>query len=115
MKYLLIGIVVIWSSILYAHPDGAKPFWYPSSYIFGFVNGCSNSIEQSQALAGEMWPTEIQNVCGCVVDSMRHSLTLEEASLTDNKSTETHQMIVNAVMPICINQERMRKANADPT
>jgi len=33
---------------LQAHPDGATPYYYPSTFIYGFVDGCAEKIEQSQ-------------------------------------------------------------------
>jgi len=54
----------------------ATPFWYPSSYIYGFVKGCKQSVEQFQPdFTKKLWPDDVTEVCGCVVDSLRHSLT----------------------------------------
>ena len=87
-----------------AHNDGAKPYWYPSSFIYGYVSGCAESVEQNQApFTQEMWPDQVRSVCGCVVDALRHSLTYEE--IMDNSSAPTTQLIVNATFPLCIQQE----------
>ena len=87
-----------------AHPDGATPYWYPSSFIYGYVVGCADSVEQNQApFTQEMWPDQVRSVCGCVVDALRHSLTYQE--IMDNSSVATTQMIVNATFPICIREE----------
>ena len=87
-----------------AHPDGATPYWYPSSFIYGYVVGCADSGELNQApFTREMWPDQRRRVFWCVVDSHRHSLTYQE--IIDNSSVATTQMIVNATFPICIREE----------
>ena len=87
-----------------AHPDGATPYWYPSSFIYGYVVGCADSVEQNQApFTQEMWPDQVRSVCGCVVDALRHSLTYQE--ITDNDTKASAQLIVNATFPLCIQQE----------
>ena len=105
MRYLLIGIILLWSSILSAHPDGMKPYWYPSAYTYGFVKGCWQSFTERQAFT-EFWPEEIQEVCGCVLDSLRHSLTWEEV---ESKESTKFDEIVAGVLPICILEQTKRK------
>ena len=91
----------------HAHPDGATPYWYPSSFIYGYVVGCADSVEQNQApFTEEMWPDQVRSVCGCVVDALRHSLTYQE--ITDNDTKASAQLIVNATFPLCIQQELNR-------
>ena len=91
----------------HAHPDGATPFWYTSSFIYGYVVGCAESVEQNQApFTEEMWPDQVRSVCGCVVDALRHSLTYQE--ITDNDTKASAQLIVNATFPLCIQQELNR-------
>ena len=42
-----------------AHPDGATPYWYPSSFIYGYINGCAESVEQGQfPFTEEFWPDQ---------------------------------------------------------
>ncbi len=94
----------------HAHPDGATPFWYPSSYVYGFVKGCSESIEQARPpFIEQLWPDQVRSVCGCVIDALRHSLTFVETINSDNESQAGMQLIVNATMPICVNQELAKK------
>jgi hypothetical protein len=103
-------LLLILSFSVHAHPDGATPFWYPSSYIFGFIRGCAETVEQNTAqIIEELWPDEIRSVCGCVVDSLRHSFTYHEALSEGNAAME---LIVSATLPICIEEELARK-NAD--
>ena len=88
----------------HAHPDGAKPFWYPSSFIYGYINGCYKATEQNQIpFTSNMWPDNLKNVCACVVDTLRHSLTYEE--MLDNASHKKAVTIASATLPICVSQE----------
>ena len=101
MRYFLIVIILLWSSILNGHPDGSTPYWYPAGWIYGFVGGCADSLEQNQApLIEEMWPAQVREVCGCVLDSLRHSITWEEI-MDNNSKDSTMQVIVNTTLPIC--------------
>ena len=110
LRYLLIGIILLWSSILSAHPDGATPFWYPAGYIYGLVEGCANTIEENQVpFTKDMWPVQVKEVCGCVVDSLRHSLTWEEAMDNTTKSKVGMQLIVNATLSICVDEQLNKK------
>ena len=105
-KILLTGVTLLFVTSVNAHPDGATPYWYPSTYIYGFVQGCWETVEQNQSLAEGMWPDDIRAVCGCVVDALRHSLTYQE--ITDNETKDSAQLIVNATFPLCIQQELNR-------
>ena len=88
----------------HAHPDGATPYWYPSTFIYGYINGCYEATEQNQVpFIKDMWPDNIKNICGCVVDAMRHSLTFEE--MMDNASHERSVLIAQATLPLCVDQE----------
>ena len=53
-----------------------------------------------------MWPDNVKNVCACVVDAMRHSLTYEE--MLDNASHEKTVMIATATIPICVREELLQ-------
>ena len=108
MKTLIFTIaIILFTTTVKEHPDGAKPYWYPSSFIYGYVVGCADSVEQNQApFTEEMWPDQVRSVCGCVVDALRHSLTYQE--ITDNETKASAQLIVNATFPLCIQQELNR-------
>jgi len=102
--WLTIFLILIFSSKINSHSDGAIPYWYPSSYIFGFIKGCADTIEISLSpMTKELWPEQIRSVCGCVIDSLRHSITFQEA--TDDDLKAGMQLIVSATMPICMNEE----------
>ncbi len=105
MGKILISLVflIVSTSSLYAHPDGSKPYWYPSQFIYGFIHTCAHTIENEKVpLTKKLWPNEIRNVCGCVIDGIRHSLTYQEA--TSKKESKVN-MIGLALMPICINEQ----------
>ena len=98
----LLGFIHITETM--AHPDGATPYWYPSSFIYGYINGCADQIEKNQLpFTEQMWPVQVREVCGCVVDAFRHSLTFEEIS--DNSTNEQAVMIATATFPICVNEQ----------
>ena len=104
---LCLFLLLLFIDKAHAHPDGATPYWYPSSFIYGYVVGCADSVEQNQApFTEEMWPDQVRSVCGCVVDALRHSLTYQE--ITDNETKASAQLIVNATFPLCIQQELNR-------
>jgi len=106
-KSIVAVLAVLATSSAYAHPDGATPYWYPSSYIYGFINGCSKTIEVERIpIIEKLWPDEVRSVCGCVFDSIRHSLTYRE-SLSEDKSV--FQLIVNSTMPVCMDEELNQK------
>ena len=106
-KYFISLLILFCSTSAYAHPDGATPFWYPSSYIFGFIRGCAETVEQNTPqIIEELWPDEIRSVCGCVLDSLRHSFTFHEALAEESAAMN---LIVSATLPICIEEELARK------
>ncbi len=92
----------------HAHPDGATPYWYPSSFIYGYVTGCADQVEKDQVpFTKEFWPEEVRSICGCVVDAFRHSVTYEE--IIDNSTDKKMVAIASATFPICVTQELMKK------
>ena len=91
-------------SLLYGHPDGKSPYWYPSTFIYGYINGCYEATEYNQVpFTEDMWPDNVKNVCCCVVDAMRHALTYEE--MLDNASHMQAVLIAQATLPMCVQQE----------
>ena len=109
-KKLIIALLFLAaSSTISAHPDGAVPFWYPASYIYGFVNGCAHTVELNRdPITTELWPDEVRSVCGCVMDSLRHALTFKDAVV---EGASAMQLIVSSTMPICIQEELARKGD----
>ena len=107
---LCLFLLLLFIDKTHAHPDGATPYWYPSSFIYGYVEGCADSVEQGQLpFTEEFWPVEVRSICACVVDALRHSMTYEE--ILDNATNAQTSLIVSATFPICINEESTRKQN----
>ena len=107
MKNILsLVVLILLTQPLKAHPDGATPYWYPSGYIYGFVRGCSETIEEHQVPFTEnMWPDQVREVCGCVLDSLRHSLTWQEVMDNSTNNQVGMQLIVDATMPVCVDEQ----------
>ena len=105
MKTLIFTIaIILFTTPIKAHPDGAKPYWYPSSFIYGYVTGCADQVEKNQApFTQSMWPEQVRSVCSCVVDAFRHSVTYQE--ILDNSTNAEMVMIATATFPICVQQE----------
>jgi len=93
-----------------SHPDGITPYWYPSSFIYGYVTGCADQVEKDQIpFTKEFWPEQVRSICGCVVDAFRHSVTYEE--IIDNSTNQKMVAIASATFPICVRQESIRKGS----
>ena len=56
----------------------------------------------------DLWPDEVRSVCGCVMDSLRHALTIEDAVA---EGASAMQLIVSSTMPICIEEELAKKGD----
>ena len=98
---------MLWIDYTEAHPDGATPFWYPSAWIYGFVDGCADKIEEQGASGmhpwvNSMWPENIRSICGCTVDALRHGFTFKEVE----GDSQRVQEMVNLTLPVCIDEER---------
>lgn len=103
IKLVATAFLVLVYSIAFSHPDGATPYFYPSTFIYGFVGGCAESVEQSRApVTQDLWPDGIRAVCSCVVDALRHSMPFNEAQ--DDSKKPKMQVIVDATFPICVDQ-----------
>ena len=101
MKKLVL-LLILFPTLLFAHPDSEAPYWYPSTYLYGFIQGCWETVEQNQSLAEGMWPDDIRAVCGCVIDSVRHSIPFHEAEGKTPESIKKFDYITKNVLPQCI-------------
>ena len=111
MKHLVsfILLVIVFATQTNAHPDGATPYWYPSNFIYGYITGCADQVEKNQVpFTQQMWPEQVREVCGCIVDSFRHSVTYEE--ILDNATNATMVLIATATFPVCVD-EVLRRNN----
>ena len=105
MKFGILVFLILITNTIFAHPDGMKPYWYPSSYLYGFVNGCWQTVEQNEFLSKDMWPDDIKTVCGCVIDAVRHSIPFHEAEKRDPESNRKFDEITRGVLPVCISEQ----------
>jgi hypothetical protein len=109
-KYLLCFVMFVMSNFVMAHPDNATPYWYPSEFIYGYINGCYEATEYNQVPYTEhMWPDDVKRVCACVVDAMRHSLTWQE--MTDNTSQSAAVIIAISTLPVCVEEVMASKVD----
>ncbi len=92
--------IIIWKKDAFGHPDGATPYWYPATFIYGFVQGCWQTVEQNQSLAAGMWPDDIRAVCGCAIDAVRHAMPYHEVE--NPAHSEKFDCVTQGVLPQCI-------------
>ena len=100
--FIFVMSIIVWKRDAFAHPDSKTPYWYPSTYLYGFVQGCWETVEQNQSLAEGMWPDDIRAVCGGVIDSVRHSIPFHEAEGKTPESIKKFDYITSNVLPQCI-------------
>ena len=101
MKKILLTLLFI-PTILFAHPDTETPYWYPATYIYGFVEGCWKTVEENQSLAKSMWPDDIRAVCGCAIDAVRHAMPFHEAESPNPETKAKFDFVTQGVLPQCI-------------
>ena len=51
---------------------------YPSDVIYGFVDGCYVAFEDQKFMSDDLWPPDLKEICGCVMDSIRETVPLQE-------------------------------------
>jgi hypothetical protein len=51
---------------------------YPSGVIYGFIDGCYLAFEEAQYKSGELWPTDLKEICGCMMDGLREAVPVQE-------------------------------------
>ncbi len=54
----------------------SKEVKYPSDVIYGFVDGCYIAFEDQKFMSDELWPTDLKEICGCVMDGIREAVPL---------------------------------------
>ena len=97
-------LLLILSKPILSHPDTATPYWFPSTYIYGFIDGCWQSVEKFPELTKDLWPQQIRRVCGCVMDSLRHSITFSEVEATEDVMLSKFQLLVDTTLPVCLHE-----------
>ena len=51
---------------------------YPSDVIYGFVDGCYVAFEDQKFMSDDLWPTDLKEICGCVMDGIREAVPLQD-------------------------------------
>ena len=51
---------------------------YPSDVIYGFVDGCYLEFENQRFMSDDLWPTDLKEICGCVMDGIREAVPLQD-------------------------------------
>ncbi len=51
---------------------------YPAGVIYGFVEGCYLAFEDQQFMSDILWPDDLKEICGCVMDGIREAVPLQE-------------------------------------
>ena len=74
---------------------------YPAGVIYGFVEGCYLAFEDQQFMSGTLWPDDLKEICGCVMDGIREAVPAnefiddwnEELTLKQSQMSEMFGMI----------------------
>ncbi len=79
--FLIILTVLIFTAFnsARAHDNSSLEYYYPSAAVYGFVQECWTTMEGfGSEMTQTLWPTELQSVCGCILDQMRMTITWRE-------------------------------------
>jgi|TARA_Y100000034_G_scaffold10914_1_gene11430 hypothetical protein len=78
---------------------------YPSGVIYGFIEGCYLAFEDAQYKSGELWPTDLKEICGCMMDGLREAVPVQEF-IRDwgGNLTPEQESIANMFEMICTEQ-----------
>ena len=78
---------------------------YPSGVIYGFIEGCYIAFEDAQYKSGELWPTDLKEICGCMMDGLREAVPVQEF-IRDwaGNLTPEQESIANMFGLICTDQ-----------
>ncbi len=78
---------------------------YPSGVIYGFIDGCYLAFEEAQYKSGELWPTDLKEICGCMMDGLREAVPVQEFIRDWGKNlTPEQESIANMFGIICTEQ-----------
>ena len=61
-----------------AQASEKQEYKYPSDVIYGFVDGCYIAFEDQKFMSDELWPTDLKEICGCVMDGIREAIPLQD-------------------------------------
>jgi hypothetical protein len=109
MKKVLLGFVLLFLSIQVMGSDNKSSAIfepkYPSGVIYGFINGCYVAFEDAQYMQDSLWPDDLKEICGCIMDGIREAVSLQ--SFVDNwggKLNPKQESIANMFGMICTDQ-----------
>ena len=90
---------------------------YPSSVIYGFINGCYMTFEDAQYKSDQLWPDDLKNICGCIMDGLREAVPAKDF-LKDwgDELTEEQRSLSNMFGMLCTEQiiKQKLRENRDP-
>ena len=90
------------------HAEESKTIFepkYPSGVIYGFIDGCYLAFEEAQYKSGELWPTDLKEICGCMMDGLREAVPVQEFIKDWGKNlTPEQESIANMFGIICTEQ-----------
>lgn len=61
-----------------AQASEKQEYKYPSDVIYGFVDGCYVAFEDQKFMSDDLWPTDLKEICGCVMDGIREAVPLQD-------------------------------------
>ena len=61
-----------------AQASEKQEYKYPSDVIYGFVDGCYVAFEDQKFMSDDLWPTDLKEICGCVMDGIREAVHLQD-------------------------------------
>ena len=95
----------------------AENLKYPSDVIYSFIDGCYLAFEDERFMSDDLWPTDLKEICGCVMDGIREAVPLQEFITNwGGKLTPEQQSMTEMFGMICterIIKEKLR-VNKDP-
>jgi len=90
---------------------------YPSGVIYGFINGCYIAFEDAQYKSDQLWPDDLKNICGCIMDGLREAVSAKEFLKNwGGELTEEQRSMSNMFGMLCTEQiiKQKLRENRDP-
>tara|TARA_B100000949_G_scaffold118650_1_gene104902 strand:- start:1018 stop:1380 length:363 start_codon:yes stop_codon:yes gene_type:complete len=114
---ILLLLFLVLSMPSYGISKEAENLKYPSGVIYGFIDGCYLAFEDARYKSGELWPSELKEICACIMDGLREAIPLHEfvKEWTDELTPEQYSMSEMFGM-ICTEQiiKQKLQENKDP-
>ena len=85
-----------------AQASEKQEYKYPSDVIYGFVDGCYTAFEDQKFMSDDLWPTDLKEICGCVMDGIREAVPLQDFIRNwDGKLTKEQEEMSEMFGMIC--------------